>query len=145
MKIRQLSVFLENKVGELSKVCRILANNNINIIASNLADTSDFGIFRMVVNSPEDAKKLLKESGFTVLENNVVALDIEDKPGGLADVLELLEKNKINIEYLYVLARRKPGQITFIFRFKETDKAISLLLENSVKVYKYIEIISPSE
>ncbi len=142
MKIRQLSVFLENKVGQLSKVCRTLANNNINIIASNLADTSDFGIFRMVLNKPGEAKKILKEAGFTVLENNVVALDIEDRPGGLADVLEILEKNKINIEYLYVLARREPGKITFIFRFKETDKAISLLLENGIKVYKSIDIIN---
>ncbi len=142
MKIRQLSVFLENRVGRLSEVCRILANNNINIIASSLADTSDFGIFRMIVNKPEEAKKVLKEENFTVLENDVVALDIEDRPGGLADVLEILEKNEINIEYLYVLARREPGKITFVFRFEEIDKAIATLLENNVKVYKNIDIIN---
>ena len=141
MKIRQLSVFLENRVAKLSELCRILAKNDINIIASNLADTSDFSIFRMIVNKPKKAKEILKESNFTVLENNVVALDIEDRPGGLADVLEILEKNKIDIEYLYVLARREPGKITFIFKFKEIDKAIETLLENNVKVYKSIDIL----
>ena len=141
MKIRQLSVFLENRVGRLSEVCRTLAENDINIIASSLADTSDFGIFRMIVNKPEEAKKVLKKNNFTVLENDVIALDIKDKPGGLADVLEILEKNNVNIEYLYVLARREPGKITFIFRFENIDRAISVLLENNIKVYKNIEII----
>ncbi len=141
MKIRQLSVFLENRVAKLSELCRTLAKNDINIIASNLADTSDFSIFRMIVNKPEKAKDILKRGNFTVLENNVVALDIEDKPGGLADVLEILEKNKVDIEYLYVLARREPGKITFIFKFKETDKAIDILLENGVKVYRSIDIL----
>lgn len=95
----------------------------------------------MIVNKPEKAKDILKRGNFTVLENNVVALDIEDKPGGLADVLEILEKNKVDIEYLYVLARREPGKITFIFKFKETDKAIDILLENGVKVYRSIDIL----
>lgn len=141
MKIRQLSVFLENKVERLSEACRILAKDGINIIASNLADTSDFDIFRMIVNKPEIAKKILKENNFTVLENEVVALDIEDKPGGLAYVLEILEKEKINIEYFYVLARREPERITFIFKFKDTDTALKVLKENGIRVYKNEEII----
>ncbi len=141
MKIRQLSVFLENRIAKLSELCRILAKNNINIIASNLADTSDFSIFRMIVNKPEKAKEILKGGNFTTLESDVVALDIEDKPGGLADVLEVLEKNNIDIEYLYVLARREPGKITFIFKFKEIDEAIDILLKNNIKVYKSIDIL----
>ncbi len=141
MKIRQLSVFLENRIAKLSELCRILAKNNINIIASNLADTSDFSIFRMIVNKPEKAKEILKGGNFTTLESDVVALDIEDKPGGLADVLEVLEKNNIDIEYLYVLARREPGKITFIFKFKEIDEAIDILLKNNIKVYKSTDIL----
>ena len=141
MKIRQLSVFLENRIAKLSELCRILAKNNINIIASNLADTSDFSIFRMIVNKPEKAKEILKGGNFTTLESDVVALDIEDRPGGLADVLEVLEKNNIDIEYLYVLARREPGKITFIFKFKEIDEAIDILLKNNIKVYKSTDIL----
>ena len=142
MKIKQLSVFLENRVGRLSEVCRILANGNINIIASSLADTSDFGIFRMIVDKPEEAKNLLTKNNFTILENEVLAIDVEDTPGGLAHILEIIEKEGTNVEYLYVLARREKGKITFIFRFENINRAIDILVKYDIKIHYRSDIIS---
>ena len=101
MKIRQISVFLENKVGRVGEITRILGDNNINIRALSLADTSDFGILRMIVDDIEKALKALRGRGIIVKETAVVAVEVPDKPGGLTAVLDILTDNGINVEYMY--------------------------------------------
>ena len=99
MQVEQISVFLENKTGRLAEVTRCLAVASINIRALSLADTSDFGILRLIVNDPAKAKSTLRECGFTVGVNTVIAVEVPDHPGGLDKILTLLEESEINVEY----------------------------------------------
>lgn len=98
---KQISVFLENKAGRLAHVTRVLGEAGINIRALSIADTSDFGILRIIVNDPEKAYRILKEADFTVSETEVIAVQVPDSPGGLATVLEQMSDADLNIEYLY--------------------------------------------
>ncbi|SFM89056.1 ACT domain-containing protein [Thermodesulforhabdus norvegica] len=134
MRVEQISVFLENKAGRLAEVTRVLAEAGINIRALSLADTSDFGILRLIVNDTEKAKRVLKENGFTVGKTNVVAVEVEDRPGGLYKILEILRKANINVEYMYAFVQQSGDNAVLIFRFDNTDEAIKTLLENNVKV-----------
>lgn len=123
----QISVFLENKAGQLASLIHLLAVHKINIRALSLADTSDFGILRLMVSRPEEAATLLKEHGFTTGRANVVAVELKDEPGSLDKILQLLSKNSINVEYMYACARRDERFAIMIFRFDKTDEAISIL------------------
>ena len=134
MKVEQISIFIENKSGRLAEITRILGEADINIRALSLADTSDFGILRLIVNDAGNAKAVLKEKGFTVNKTEVVAVEVPDKPGGLSVILQTLDKNMINVEYMYAFVERCAGNAVIIFRFDETDKAIATLLENNVNV-----------
>jgi hypothetical protein len=134
MKAEQISIFLENKSGRLAEVTDILARNSINIRALSLADTADFGIFRLIVNAPERAMTLLKESGFTVGKNEVVAVVVPDRPGGLAGILGTLQGKNINVEYMYAFAQKSEGNAVLIFRFDDADKAIAVLGQSGVRV-----------
>ena len=136
MKIDQISVFLENKSGRLAKVTAVLGEAGINIRALSLADTSDFGILRLIVNDSGKARGVLKENGFTVGKTEVVALEVEDRPGGLANILEMLSSHGINIEYMYAFVERSGEDAIIICRFDETDKAISVLQENNIAILK---------
>ena len=134
MKVEQISIFIENKSGRLAEITRILGEADINIRALSLADTSDFGILRLIVNDAGNAKAVLKEKGFTVNKTEVVAVEVPDKPGGLSVILQTLDKNMINVEYMYAFVERCAGNAVIIFRFDETDKAIATLLENDFNV-----------
>ena len=134
MKVEQISIFLENKSGRLAEVTEILARNNINLRALSLADTADFGIFRLIVNDPAQATALLKGSGFTVGTNEVVAVMVPDRPGGLAGILGTLQGKNINVEYMYAFVQKCEGNAVLIFRFDDTDKAIDALRQGSIKV-----------
>ena len=101
MKVEQISIFLENKPGGLEKVTKILKDVNINIRTMAVADTSDFGIVRMIVNNVETATRVLKENGFTVSRTTVVAVEVPDRPGGLHSILEIIAKENVNIAYMY--------------------------------------------
>lgn len=101
MRVEQISVFLENRAGRLAEITRVLGEAGVNIRALSLADTSDFGILRLIVSDNDKAKAALKERGFTVGKTNVVAVEVEDKPGGLNRILELLSNQSINVEYMY--------------------------------------------
>ena len=98
MKTEQISVFLENRTGRLCEVTKVLAEANINIRALSLADTSDFGILRMIVCDPQEAAKVLKKSGFAIGINHVVAVAVDDRPGGLDEIVQILNKAGINVE-----------------------------------------------
>jgi hypothetical protein len=127
MTLKQLSVFLENKPGALSRPCRLLANAGINIQTFALADTQQFGILRLVVHEWEKAKDLLERNGYVLKVNDVVALEVPDHPGGLADVLEVIERAKINVEYMYAFTAKQDGQGLLLFRFDKPDLAVAKL------------------
>lgn len=134
MKAEQISVFIENKSGRLAEVTRILGDAEINIRALSLADTSDFGILRLIVNNREKAKAVLKENGFTVSKTEVVAVEVPDRPGGLYQILRKLDSETINVEYMYAFVERCGENAVIIFRFDETDKAIKTLLDSGFNV-----------
>jgi hypothetical protein len=123
----QISIFIENKSGRLAEVTDLLARNSINIRALSLADTADFGIFRLIVNDPDTAERLLKDRGFTVARNEVVAVEVPDRPGGLAGILAALQGKGINVEYMYAFVQRSEGNAVLIFRFDDVAKAVAAL------------------
>ena len=127
MKVEQISIFIENKSGRLAEITRILGEAGINIRALSLADTSDFGILRLIVNDGAKANTILKEHGFTVNMTEVVAVEVPDRPGGLSAILQALDCDAINVEYMYAFVERCGGNAVIIFRFDETDKAIATL------------------
>lgn len=134
MKVEQISVFLENKSGRLADVTRALGKAGVNIRALSIADTSDFGILRIIVNDNDKALKVLKDNDFTVSRTEVVAVEVSDRPGGLSDILDLLEKEKINVEYMYAFIERSSDNAVIIFRFDENDKAIKTLTAKGVVI-----------
>ncbi|HBT46591.1 MAG TPA: amino acid-binding protein [Peptococcaceae bacterium] len=136
MKIKQLSVFLENKSGRLAAVTRLLASKGINIRALSIADTSDFGILRLIVNDPEAAYRALKEGGFTVSLTEVLGVEMPDRPGGLSSVLTHLEEAGINIEYLYAFLGKGENGALVILRVEDLDKAIEILSAKGVQLVK---------
>lgn len=134
MQVEQISVFLENKTGRLAEVTRCLAVANVNIRALSLADTSDFGILRLIVNDPAKAKNALRESGFTVGVNTVVAVEVPDHPGGLDKILTLLQESDINVEYMYAYVRPLSNQAVLIFRFDKPEDALKVMQGNNIIV-----------
>ncbi len=134
MKVEQISIFLENKAGRLAEVTGILGDAGINIRALSLADTSDFGILRLIVHDNEKAKRVLKEHGFTVGRTEVVAAEVEDRPGGLNRILQILFEAGINVEYMYAFVQQSGQNAVLIFRFDDIDNAVDVLIRNGVTV-----------
>lgn len=134
MRAEQISVFLENKAGRLSEVTRILSEAGVNIRALSLADTSDFGILRLIVNDNNKAKEALKKHGFTVGKTDVVAVEVDDRPGGLHRILDILHRSNVNVEYMYAFVQQSGDNAVIIFRFDNLDEAIKVLQDNGVKV-----------
>ena len=132
MEIRQISVFLENNAGRLGEVTRVLAEAKINIRAISIADTADFGILRLIVNKSDEALKALNTAGFTTRVTDVVAVEIEDDPGGLAKVMELFWKTMVNIEYLYASLEGKAGKAVVIFKLEDHQKGVQIIKENGL-------------
>ena len=131
--IKQLSVFVENKFGRLAAVTEVLAKNNIDINALSLADTSDFGILRLVVDKPEDAAVALTEHGVTVKCTEVIAAAMDDCPGGLSSILDTLTNEKINIEYMYAFMGKTEGKAWTVMRVDDSERAEKVLYEHSIK------------
>jgi len=134
MKVEQISIFLENKPGGLEEATRILKDAGINIRTLSLADTTDFGILRLIVNDVETASRVLKEQGLRVSRTTVVAVEVPDRPGGLHSILEVLTKNGINVEYLYAFVERSGENAVIIFRLDTPDRAIDILKQNGMTV-----------
>lgn len=134
MQVEQISVFLENKSGRLSEVTAILAEAEVNIRALALADTSDFGVLRLIVDDTEKARQTLKNNGFTVGKTNVVAVEVTDRPGGLHDILTMLHDAGLNVEYMYAFVRSSGDNAVMIFRIEKEQEAIRLLESKGVNV-----------
>lgn len=140
MKITQISVFLENRKGRLYGVCSLLGKSRINIRALTIAETQDFGILRMVVDKPEETLKILKKSGFVVHLTDIVAVEVEDKPGGLAGILKILSENNLNVEYVYGFLEKFSDNALLVMRFEDPDRAIEILKKKKIRVVGKDEI-----
>lgn len=134
MKVSQLSVFLENKSGRLAEVTRALADANINIRALSIADTIDYGLLRLIVNDPVKAKSALTSDGYTVALTEVLAIEIPDRPGGLAGIIDIFAESKLNIEYMYAFVGTSGQNAIVIFRTQNVDEAIAALQKKGVRI-----------
>jgi len=134
MKVEQISIFLENKPGALESVMRLLKDADINIRSLSLADTSDFGILRLIVNDANKALRVLNENGLRVSRTTVVAVEVPDRPGGLHSILAVLAQHAINVEYLYAFIEKSGENAVIIFRFDSPDNAVDVLLKNGFTV-----------
>ena len=140
MKIKQVSLFLENKPGHLSSVCQTLADAGINILTLSLADTQQFGILRLIVQDWEKAKSVLEATGSVVNLVEVVATEVEDEPGGLAKILKTIEAAGINIEYMYAFTFRRNDRAVLVFRFEDPDAAIKVIQDAGLSVLGHVEL-----
>jgi len=142
LKVKQISVFLENKAGRLAEVTEVLGKHNINIRALSIADTTDFGILRLIVNAPYKAYEVLKEEGFTVSSTDVIAVEIADEPGGLSKALQALQEVDINIEYLYAFLQKASKAALVVFRVERLDEAIEVLQKNGFHILEGDKVYS---
>lgn len=140
MKTKQISVFLENRPGQLSIPCRALAEAGINILTLSLADTQQFGILRLIVKDWQKAVQVLKDAGCVLNVTDVIAIEVPDRPGGMATILEVLERAQLNIEYMYAFTFRRGDKAVVVFRFDEPDKAIEVLQTNGINVVGSVEL-----
>jgi len=142
MKVEQISIFIENKSGRLAEVSGTLGKAGVNIRALSLADTSDFGILRLIVNDPDKAFKVLREKNFTVSKTVVIGVEVPDTPGGLSSILQILDNNKVNVEYMYAFVERSGDNAVIIFRFDNIDEAIKVLNDNGIRILEGSKITS---
>jgi hypothetical protein len=140
MIIRQISVFLENKAGRLAKVAEELKNNGINIRTLTIADTSDFGILRMIVSDPALAYEVLKKAGFTVKESGILAIEIDDRKGVFYDVMKLCDENDLNVEYTYSFVEQYSTKAIIFLRFEDNEKAAGIFSSKGYKLLTDDEI-----
>jgi hypothetical protein len=134
MPIKQISVFLENKCGRLASVTRTIGDHDIDIRAFSIADTTDFGVLRLIVNRPDDAVQVLQEGGFTVSMTEALAVQIPDQPGGLAGVLELMQDAGVNIEYMYAFSAKIGQDALAVFRVENCKVAEGLIRAKGIRV-----------
>jgi len=139
--INQLSIFLENAKGKLSEITRILADANVDFLALTIADTTDFGILRTIVNNEEAAVKALKDSGHAVSVNSVLAVVVPDHPGGLGEVSDVLSDADISIEYLYSFVRKPKENALMIFKVDNVEKAIEVLNEKNIPLLNRDDLV----
>ena len=142
MQAEQISVFLENKAGRLCEVTGVLAEAQVNIRALALADTSDFGVLRLIVDNIEKAKEALKKAGFTVGKTNVLAVEVPDRPGGLYEILHLLQSSNINVEYMYAFVKAPSQSAVMIFRFDDPHRALQALRMKGIRTIPGAELYS---
>ncbi len=133
MLITQLSLFVENKPGSLNAICQVLKKNHINIRTLSLADTQQFGILRLLVKEHAKAKQVLEEAGFIVKATDVLALPVSDHPGGLADILDVLDRNRLSVEYMYAFTfGRGDNNAVMVFRFEHPEAACKALSDAGI-------------
>ncbi|MCL2819908.1 MAG: ACT domain-containing protein [Oscillospiraceae bacterium] len=142
MTVEQLSVFVENRPGKLLEALETLGDANVDLRALSLADTSDFGILRIIVDSPSNAFNTLGEAGFLVKSNDVLAVVIGDKPGGLAAIVRILSDAGVNIEYTYAFVAHSRDNAYVILRVDDNDEAIKVLSKNDVTLLSSKELYS---
>ncbi len=132
MNIRQISIFLENRKGRLAEVTAVLGRERINIRALSLADTADFGVLRVIVNDPDRCLQVLQENAIIAQATDVLAVQIEDRPGGLHRILSVCDRSGLNIEYMYAFVEKKEGNAVVIFKIDELPRAVEVLTSNGI-------------
>ncbi len=137
--IKQISIFVENQPGKLAELTRLIADANIDLRTLSLADTRDFGILRVIVNKPDEAEKLLKDNDWTYKTADVIGVKLPDRPGGVAEVLEVITAANVNVEYMYAFVNRIPGRADTVFRVDDIETTLKALRSNQ------IEILTPDE
>lgn len=130
MKIKQTSVFVENRSGRLAEITAAIAEAGCNILALSVADTTNFGILRFISDEPEKAEKALKDKGFAVSVSEVISVKIADEPGGLARLLSILAKEGITVEYMYAFINRTGNEAQVVMRIENEEKALNLINES---------------
>ena len=142
MKLQQLSLFLENKPGALRAPCEALAAAGVDLLTVSLADTTQFGVLRFVVRDPAKARKVLEDAGMVARTTEVVAVEVDDKPGGLAEVLAAIDRAGLGVEYMYDFgAASRPGKAAIVFRFEDADAAVAALEKAGVRVLSSEEVL----
>lgn len=139
MYMKQLSVFIENREGRLEQVLEVLKKENVNIVSMSLADTSDYGLLRLLVNKPEAGKKALKESGFSAMLTDVLAIRLSHRVGQLQELLEVICKSHINVEYMYALSTGT-DDASIVLKTSNLDKAAELLKDTDVELVDAAEL-----
>ena len=134
MAVKQISIFVENKEGRIKKAIDTLPKENINIRALSIADTTKYGILRLIVSDNEKAIEALENDGFIVKENEVIILAVPDEPNGLNSTLEVFDEKGINLEYLYAFVSSKTDEAIVVMRLENMEKAIEALNESNVKI-----------
>jgi hypothetical protein len=143
MKIKQLSLFLENKPGALGRPVRLLAKARFNIVTLSIADANQFGILRLILRDWEKAKKLLEKNGFVVKVTDMVAVEVADQPGGLAEILDVVEKAGLNVEFMYAFPNKRGARAILVFRFDDPDNAIRILQKSQMDVVASGDLLKP--
>jgi hypothetical protein len=142
MKLQQLSLFLENRPGQLREPVELLANAGIDLLTMSLADTSQFGILRFIVRDPERARKVLEDAGLVARTTDVVPVEVENKPGGLAAVIKVIDEAGLGVEYMYDFGvASRTGKAAIVFRFEEPDKAVATLKAAGLKMFEAEELL----
>ncbi len=134
MTVKQLSVFVENKPGTMVEIITALGDSGIDIRAISIADTTDFGILRLIVSDPEKALEVLRERGCTVTITEVIGVKLTDRPGGLAHILTFLRDADISVEYMYAYVSKSEENACIILRVSDTEKAVEILETNGVAI-----------
>lgn len=138
--VTQIAVFMENRQGRILNLTNVLKQNNVDLLTLSIADTKDFGILRCIARDNEKAEKVLKQAGFTITTTKLIGVMVEDKPGGLAEVLELLENGNINIDYLYSFAHKTTKTAIILFKVSNEEEALKILKENNIKTLEQSEL-----
>jgi hypothetical protein len=133
MSVKQISVFLENKKGRLAEVTSVLSKEKINIRALSLADTADFGVLRIIVQNSERCLSVLKTHGFVAQVTEVIAVEVEDRPGGLARILEVLDGDNVNVEYMYAYVEKTANNAIVICKIDDRERALTVLAKNDIR------------
>lgn len=139
MSVKQISIFVENKKGKLSEIARYLADHDINLKALSIADTQDFGILRIICDDTEKAKEVLEAGGYLTKTNHVLAAALPDKPGALADILDIINEAGVSIEYTYAFVSQKSGAY-MVFRVDDTQQAAAALGGAGIKIANHNDV-----
>ena len=145
MNVTQLSAFVANKPGHLQRVLKVLADANINIVTLTVAETSDFGILRMIVSDAEKGYRVLRENNITCSVTDVLALEIDDTPGALYKALDVFAQMNLNIEYMYAFTEKREGKAVMIFRFEDVEVAKKALIGKGYNIVRKIDIIGENK
>ena len=140
--IQQLSLFVENAPGSISKVCKILKDNDLSIRTLSLADTSEFGILRLLIKESDAAAEILTKAGFVVKKAGVLALTVPHRAGGLSEIFDILDRNNLSVEYMYAFTAGKADKAIIVFRFENPEAALTALSGSGVEIIGTSELFA---